>query len=58
MPCKLSWLKQELLIDGEWDGILLDGPLRHTKAGIGAGSSSLGNAFWITLGTVRGHRAS
>ncbi|MFF5372841.1 hypothetical protein [Streptomyces sp. NPDC013187] len=52
MPCKLSWLKQELLIDGEWDGIDLEGPLRHVKAGIGAGSSSLGDAFWITLGAV------
>ncbi|WP_329240811.1 hypothetical protein OG223_53120 [Streptomyces sp. NBC_01478] len=52
MPGKLTCLKQEFLIDGEWDGIALDALLRHLKAGIGAGCSSLADAFWITLGAV------
>ncbi|MGY5059993.1 hypothetical protein ACWDFR_39015 [Streptomyces sp. 900105755] len=47
-----SWLKQEFLIDGEWDGVSLDARFRHFKAGIGAGCSTLGDAFWITLGAV------
>ncbi|MEU9348027.1 hypothetical protein AB0D74_43210 [Streptomyces sp. NPDC048278] len=51
MP-ECSWLKQEFLIDDEWDGVGLDAWLRHFKAGIGAGCSSLGDAFWITLGAV------
>lgn len=39
-----SWLKQGFLIDGEWDGVGLDARLRHFKAGIGAGCSTLGDA--------------
>ncbi|MFF0018831.1 hypothetical protein [Streptomyces sp. NPDC005374] len=52
MPGRLSWLKHEVLIGGEWDGLELDAPLRHLKAGIGAGSSTLADALWITLGAV------
>lgn len=52
MPGTFKWLKQEFLIEGAWDGIDLDGPVRHLKAGIGAGCSSLADAFWITLGAV------
>lgn len=52
MPGRLSWLKHEVLIDSVWDGLSLDAPLRHLKAGIGAGCSTLGDALWITLGAV------
>ncbi|NGO86899.1 hypothetical protein [Streptomyces sp. 196(2019)] len=52
MPGTFKWLKQEFLIEGAWDGIDLDGPVRHLKAGIGAGRSSLADACWVTLGAV------
>ncbi|MCU8592153.1 hypothetical protein [Streptomyces sp. A13(2022)] len=52
MPGTFKRLKQEALIDGEWDGLPLDGTLRQLKAGIGACCSSLADAFWITLGAV------
>ncbi|WP_405773684.1 hypothetical protein [Streptomyces sp. NBC_00859] len=50
MPGKFSWIKEEFLIDGAWEGIHLEGMLRQIQAGIGAGSSCLADAFWATLG--------
>ncbi|MFJ5228148.1 hypothetical protein [Streptomyces sp. NPDC088400] len=52
MAGKLVLLKEEFLIEGEWGGVSLDASLRHLRAGIGAGGSTISEAAFAALGAT------
>ncbi|MFF2167474.1 hypothetical protein ACFVWP_43450 [Streptomyces sp. NPDC058175] len=45
-------MKEEFLIEGEWGGIDLDAAMRHLRAGIGSGSSTVSEAAFAALGAT------
>lgn len=53
MAGKFAFLKEEFLIEGEWGGIDLNASMRHLRAGIGSGGSTISEAAFAALG-VRG----
>ncbi|MFD8233029.1 hypothetical protein ACWC24_36710 [Streptomyces sp. NPDC001443] len=45
-------MREEFLIEGEWDGLDLKGPVRHLRAGIGSGGSTISEAAFAALGAT------
>lgn len=52
MAGKFAFLKEEFLIEGEWGGVDLDASLRHLRAGIGSGGSTISEAAFAALGAT------
>ncbi|MFB7482959.1 hypothetical protein ACFUEM_32885 [Streptomyces anulatus] len=52
MAGKFTFLKEEFLIEGEWGGIDLGASMRHLRAGIGAGGSTVSEAAFAALGAT------
>ncbi|MGI5451512.1 hypothetical protein ACQEVM_38270 [Streptomyces sp. CA-243310] len=46
------FLREEFLIDGAWDGLDLDAPLRQLRAEVGAGGSTVSEAAFVALGAT------
>ncbi|MFE7757202.1 hypothetical protein [Streptomyces sp. NPDC057429] len=52
MAGKFTFLKEEFLIEREWGGIDLGASMRHLRAGIGAGGSTVSEAAFAALGAT------
>ncbi|MEV7160238.1 hypothetical protein AB0N77_37470 [Streptomyces misionensis] len=52
MAGKFAFLREEFLIEGEWGGLDLEGPVRHLRAGIGSGGSTVSEAAFAALGAT------
>ncbi|MCX4852062.1 hypothetical protein [Streptomyces sp. NBC_00893] len=52
MAGKFAFLKEEFLIDGAWGGLDLDAPVRHLRAGIGSGGSTISETAFAALGAT------